>query len=137
MWRYLKWIAAAAILVALAMAAPEAIKLGFLLLTPLDCGEEIGTAVSNKHGDVAAETLRVCFGLGAFVDYSITLQTKGTEKAIKLVGYAPSSDGGAPPTLRWIEDGTLMIDLGKIRWVSTRTDKVGPIRIIYSFTKAE
>jgi hypothetical protein len=136
MWRYLKCIAAAVLLV-LATATPEAVKLAYILSTPLECGEEIGTTIGNTRGDVAAENLRVCFGLGAFVDYSITLHTRESEKAMNLVEYTPSSDAGASVTLRWIDDNTLGIDIGKVRAVWGEVDRVGSIRIAYSYSKIE
>jgi hypothetical protein len=117
MSRYLKCIAAAAVSLALAAATPEAVKLAHLLSTPLKCGDEIGTTVSNTRGDAAAENLRVCFGLGAFVDYSITLRTRESEKAMKLVEYDPSSDSMALVTMRWIDNDTLTVDLGNVRSV--------------------
>jgi hypothetical protein len=137
MWRYLKCIAAAAVLLVLATAIPEAVKLAYILSTPLECGEEIGTTIGNTRGDVAAENLRVCFGLGAFVDYSITLHTRESEKAMKLVEYTPSSDAGASVTLRWFDDNTLSIDIGKVRAVWGEVDRVGSIRIAYSYSKIE
>jgi hypothetical protein len=135
MWRYLKCIAAAAVLLALAAATPEAVKLAYLLSTPLECGEEVGTTIGNTRGDVAAENLRVCFGLGAFVDYSITLHTRESEKAMKLVEYDPSSDAMAPVTLRWIDNDTLTVDLGNVRSVWSKVDKVGSIHIIYAYNQ--
>jgi hypothetical protein len=137
MWRYRKCIAAAAVLLVLAAATPEAVKLANLLSTPLECGEEIGTTIGNTRGDVAAENLRVCFGLGAFVDYSITLRTRESEKAMKLVEYDPSSDAMAPVTLRWIDNDTLTVDLGNVRSVWSKVDKIGSIYITYSYTKTE
>ncbi len=136
MWWWVKWIAAAAILVVLAVATPEAVKLAVLLSTPLKCGEELDATETNKRGDVAAENLRVCFGLGAFVDYSITLQRKKSEKAIKLVEYAPTL-AEAPVKLRWIDDDLLMIDLGEVRSIWSRVDRVGPIHITYTYSKKE
>jgi hypothetical protein len=35
--------------------------------------------------------------------------------------------------LRWIDDNTLSIDLGKVYWVSSRLHKVGSVRIIYTY----
>jgi hypothetical protein len=137
MWRYFKWIAAVAILMVLVMVTPDAVKLAYLLSTPLECGEEKGIMVSNKRGDIAAETLRVCFGFGAFVDYSITLQTKQSEKAMKLVEYAPSSATGASVRLRWIDDDILSIDLGKVRSVWSKIEKLGSIHVTYSYNKAD
>jgi hypothetical protein len=137
MWGYLKYIAAAAGLLVLALATPEAVKLGYLLSTPLECHEEMGTTIGNTRGDVAAENLRVCFGLGAFVDYSITLHTRESEKGMKLVEYDPSSDATAPVTLRWIDNDTLSVDLGNVRSVWSKVDKVGSIHIIYSHTNGK
>jgi hypothetical protein len=137
MWRYLKYIAAAAVLLVFAAATPGAVKLAYLLSTPLECGEEMGTTIGNTRGDVAAENLRVCFGLGAFVDYSITLHTRESEKVMKLVEYDPSSDATAPVTLRWIDNDTLTVDLGNVRSVWSKVDKVGSIHVTYSYNKAD
>jgi hypothetical protein len=103
----------------------------------LECHEEMGTTIGNSRGDVAVENLRVCFGLGAFVDYSITLHTRESEKGMKLVEYDPSSDATAPVTLRWIDNDTLSVDLGNVRSVWSKVDKVGSIHIIYSHTNGK
>ncbi|HUB65459.1 MAG TPA: hypothetical protein VL996_13625 [Methylocella sp.] len=39
------------------------------------------------------------------------------------------------PKFRWIDDDTLMIDLGKIRSVWSQVDKADSIHITYSYTK--
>jgi hypothetical protein len=39
--------------------------------------------------------------------------------------------------LRWIDNDTLGIDLGKVRAVWGEVDRVGSIRIAYSYSKIE
>jgi len=51
-----------------------------------------------------------------------------------LVEYDPNSDARAPGTLRWINNDTLTVDLGNVRSVWSKIDKVGSIHIIYSHT---
>ncbi|MGH6869787.1 MAG: hypothetical protein ACREDA_13140 [Methylocella sp.] len=41
------------------------------------------------------------------------------------------------PKFRWIDDDTLMIDLGKVHWISPKTGKVGSIHITYVYGRAE
>jgi hypothetical protein len=52
---------------------------------------------------------------------------------MKLVEYDPSSDAMAPVTLRWIDNDTLTVDLGDVRSVWSKVDKVGSIHIIYAY----
>ncbi|MGH6823047.1 MAG: hypothetical protein ACRECP_08645 [Methylocella sp.] len=39
--------------------------------------------------------------------------------------------------LRWIDDDTLLIDVGTIRSIWSRVDRVGSIRITYAYSKSE
>jgi hypothetical protein len=41
------------------------------------------------------------------------------------------------PKFRWINDDPLSIDLGEVDWISLKTDRVGPIRITYTYAKAD
>ena len=40
------------------------------------------------------------------------------------------------PKFHWIDDDTLIVDLGKISWLRSPVDKVG-IHITYSYIKAD
>jgi hypothetical protein len=89
---------------------------------------------TNGRGDVVEEYIRACTGFGTVVDYSIVLQLRGDEKTTKLVEHDRLSY--EYPKFRWIDNDTLSIDLGKVEWISRKVDKVGSIRITYSYTKA-
>jgi len=136
MLKYVRWIAASIILAVLALSLPGAIKVVLLLSTPLACDEQIDKEVSNARGEVVAEHLRICFGLGAFVDYSITLQHKEASAHTTLAEFDPTSDTATAVSFRWIDDDKLIVDLGKVRSVWSQVDKVGSIRITYSYIKA-
>jgi hypothetical protein len=53
------------------------------------------------------------------------------------VKYSPLSDQNDDTALRWIDDDTLVIDLGEVRSVWSQVDKIGSIHITYSYTKTE
>ena len=113
------------------------IKIAHLLSTPLSCDEQIDEEASNARGEVVTEHLRVCFGLGAFVDYSITLQLKEAKARTILAEFSPTSDTPAAVVFRWLDDNTLLVNLGKVRSVWSQVDKVGSIHIFYAYTKVE
>ncbi|MGB6176598.1 MAG: hypothetical protein WBF43_09755 [Methylocella sp.] len=98
------------------------------------CDDTIPTPVTNARGDVAEEQLQVCTGIGTVLNYSVTLQPQGATAAKTLVQYTPQT---GEAKLRWTDDDTLMIDLGKVRAIWARVDEVGPIHITYTFTKVE
>jgi hypothetical protein len=50
------------------------------------------------------------------------------------VQYTPQTDD---TKLRWIDDDILAVDLGKVRAVWPKVDKVGSIHITYSYTEIE
>lgn len=89
---------------------------------------------ANARGDVAAEYVRDCTGIGTVVDCS-TLQLHGDKKTAKLVEHSDPLYGY--PKFRWINDDTLMIDLGKVSSVSQKAGKVGSIHISYVYSKGE
>jgi hypothetical protein len=98
------------------------------------CDDTIPTPVTNARGDVAEEQLQVCTGIGTVLNYSITLQPQGARLARTLVQYTPEADGAK---LRWIDNDTLGIDLGKVRVVWGEVDRVGSILVAYSYSKIE
>ncbi|HEX3497637.1 MAG TPA: hypothetical protein VHT02_10795, partial [Methylocella sp.] len=101
------------------------------------CGEGSVTdnSATNARGDVVEGYIKGCTGFGAVVDNSIVLQLRGAEKTTTLAEYDDAQSGY--PKFRWIDDDTLMIDLGEVGWVSPKTGKVGSIRITYAYSKAE
>jgi hypothetical protein len=74
-------------------------------------------------------------GFGTVVDYSTVLQLRGDKKTTKLVEHDRLSY--EYPKFRWINDDTLSIDLGEVGWISLKTDRVGSIRITYTYAKAD
>ncbi|MGH6856565.1 MAG: hypothetical protein ACRECP_02710 [Methylocella sp.] len=101
------------------------------------CGEGSVTdnSATNARGDVVEEYIKGCTGFGAVVDYSIVLQLRGAEKTTTLAEYDDAQSGY--PNFRWINGDTLMIDLGKVRWVTQKTAMVGSIHITYVYSKGE
>lgn len=90
---------------------------------------------ANARGDAVAEYIKACTGFGTVVDYSIVLQLRGDEKSTTLAEYDDAQYDY--PKFRWINDESLTIDLGKIRWISAKTGKVGSIHITYAYSEAE
>jgi hypothetical protein len=90
---------------------------------------------TNARGDVVEEYIKACTGFGTVVDYSIVLQVRGEKKTTTLVEHDRLYY--EYPKFRWIDDNTLSIDLGKVEWISLKTDRVGSIRITYTYAKAD
>jgi hypothetical protein len=63
------------------------------------------------------------------------LQLRNDEKTTTLVEHDRLSY--EYPKFRWINDDTLMIDLGKVHSVWSRVGRVGSIRITYTYAKAD
>ncbi|MGH6847797.1 MAG: hypothetical protein ACREC0_10260 [Methylocella sp.] len=98
-------------------------------------GPLTGSRSANARGDVAAEYAKTCTGVGTVVEYSVVLQAQGTEKLVTLVEHSqPHYDY---PKFRWIDDDTLVIDVGEIRSVWAQVDRVGSIHITYLYTKTK
>ncbi|MGH7838947.1 MAG: hypothetical protein ACREQC_14140 [Candidatus Binataceae bacterium] len=100
-----------------------------------DEGPYSDASSANARGDVVALYSRACTGISTVVDYSTTLQLHGDDKWAKLVEHSDLRHGY--PKFHWIDDDTLMIDLGKVRWVTQKTGKVGSIHITYVYSKGE
>jgi|GEM_PF-2295497 hypothetical protein len=137
MKKHFKWIIVAAVVFILFIAAPTIAQLVVLLTIPWNCDEgmEADWTAANARGDVVAEYSKACTGVGTVVDYSIVLRAQGSQKLTTLVKHSELSYDY--PKFRWIDDDTLMVDLGKVRSIWSQIDRVGPIHIIYSFTKTE
>jgi hypothetical protein len=92
------------------------------------------TAVANGRGDIAEGRAQICTLIGTVENDYVALQIhvdRRLRPAKTLIGYSPIDDHD--PVLRWVDDDTLSVDLGKVSWVSPRLDKVGTIRILYSY----
>jgi len=105
---------------------------GFAYLFSDTCDNVIPTPVLNARGDVAEERLQVCTGIGTVLNYSITLQVHGRTTVWTLVKFDEPSRGY--PIIHWIDDDALSINLGKVRSVWGKVNRVGSIRITYSHT---
>jgi hypothetical protein len=135
MWKYVRWTIISIGLV-LVVGIGAWIGLVFSLYSGgCDEGPFSDWRSANTRGDVVAEYAKACTGIGTVVDYSITLQLHGDDKWAKLVEHGDLRHDY--PKFRWIDDETLMIDLGKVRWVTQKTGKVGSIQITYAYSKGE
>ncbi|MGH6857283.1 MAG: hypothetical protein ACRECP_06500 [Methylocella sp.] len=135
MWNYVKW-AIVSIALVLVLGIGGLIGLVFYLFSGgCDEGPFSDSSSANARGDVVALYSRACTGIGTVVDYSITLQLHGAEKTTTLAENDNPPDGY--PNFRWVDDDTLMIDFGKVRWISQKTSKVGSIHITYAYSKGE
>ncbi|MGH6813132.1 MAG: hypothetical protein ACREDM_12620 [Methylocella sp.] len=100
--------------------------------TGCDEGPVTDRSATNARGDVVEEYVKACTGFGTIVDYSVVLQAQGTEKSMTLVEHSqPHYDY---PKFRWIDDDTLVIDVGEVRSVWAQVDRVGSIHITYVYT---
>ncbi len=99
-----------------------------------DEGPVVDRSSVNPRGDLVAEYERACTGIGTFLDHWIVLQLHDDKETTILVEYSDLRYDF--PKFRWIGDDTLIVDLGKVYWVSPKTNKVGSIRISYAYSKA-
>jgi hypothetical protein len=137
MKKHFKWVIVATVAIILLMAAPTIPHLIVLFAIPWNCDDLMPIPVTNGRGDVAEEQVRACTGIGTILNYSITLQPRNVNTQITIVKYSPLSDQNDDTALRWIDDDTLVIDLGEVRSVWSQVDKIGSIHITYSYTKTE
>ena len=137
MKKHFKWAIVATVAIILLMAAPTIPHLIVLFAIPWNCDDLMPIPVTNGRGDVAEEQVRACTGIGTILNYSITLQPRNVNTQITIVKYSPLSDQNDDTALRWIDDDTLVIDLGEVRSVWSQVDKIGSIHITYSYTKTE
>lgn len=112
----------------------------FLILIAMEpagwgCDEGPGTdqRSANGRGDAVEEYIKACTGFGTIIDYSIVMQLKGDEKMTTLIKHEWLRYDY--PKFVWLDDDALNIDLGEVAWISRKVEKVGSIRITYSYTK--
>ena len=101
--------------------------------TGCDEGPVTDRSSTNGRGDVVEEYMKACTGFGTIIDFSIVLQLKGDEKMTTLATHQWLRYDY--PQFTWINDDELNIALGNVAWVSHKVEKVGSIRITYSYTK--
>ncbi|MGH6813631.1 MAG: hypothetical protein ACREDM_15255 [Methylocella sp.] len=135
--RFLKWIAIA---FPLAILVNVTIFVGEFAYVNRNACDEIGESpiAINARGDTAEGRIEVCTVIGTVENDYITLQLHRTSHlwpGKKLIDYWPVVH--RDPTLQWIDDDTLNVDLGKVYWVSSRLDKVGNIRVVYNYAMVD
>lgn len=89
----------------------------------------------NTRGDRAEGIIETCTLIGTVANYYVTLQIHIYPRfyATKtLIGYSPVGD--RDPILRWADDSTLTVNLGRVYWVSPHIERVDDIRVIYNYT---
>ncbi|HUI21887.1 MAG TPA: hypothetical protein VLZ74_12695 [Methylocella sp.] len=130
-----------ALFVALSVIAWESKEVLFFLMmdameptgSGCDEGPVTDNSATNTRGDVVEEYIKACTQIGTFVDYSIVLQRHGAEKTTTLAEYDDAQYDY--PKFQWIDDDTLVIDLGEVRSVWSQVDKIGSIHITYVYTE--
>ncbi|MGH6823048.1 MAG: hypothetical protein ACRECP_08640 [Methylocella sp.] len=137
-WLVLKWtVISCSIVCALAVM----LFLGIIAYISRDtCDDTMPSpVVRNNRGDTAEGQVQVCTWIGTIVNYYITIQIHEATRIWpkkNLIDYDPAGPG-REPVLRWVDDNTLRVDLGKVYWLSSRLDKVGNIRVIYNYEMVE
>ncbi len=101
------------------------------------CDEAVPSpVVRNASGDTAEGQFEACTWIGTVINRSITLQIHRYPRIWpkkELIAFE-STGLSKEPVLRWIDEKTLSVDLDKVYWVSSRIDKAGDIRIVYTYT---
>jgi hypothetical protein len=138
-WRVVKWtlIAYGSIV---GVGAAIVIGLVFYVVNsgPDSCSSGVLDSIEteNARGDAARAEIKNCFLFAAFVNTSISLQlhdANGISPKKTLIDFE-FADNANDPILRWVDDNTLSVDLGRVYWVSSRFTRWGPVRIIYIYS---
>ncbi|WP_139223562.1 hypothetical protein [Methylocapsa palsarum] len=133
----MKWVAITVMLAVFLNLAIFAGQFLYVVGNPCDDMKSSPGAV-NQRGDIAEARVQACTLIGTVENYYVTLQIHIYPRLYPkkiLVGYSPVGDHD--PILRWIDDNTLSVDLGKVSWISSRPDRVGNIRILYRNVMAD
>ena len=138
LWRMLKWTV---ISFSIVCALTVALFLGLIAYLSRDTCEDTvpSPVVRNSRGDTAEGQVQVCTWIGTVVNEYITLQIHEPTRIWPkktLIDYDPAGPG-RDPVLRWLNDTTLSVDLGRVYWVSSRANRVGNIHIIYIYSKVD
>jgi hypothetical protein len=135
-WRVLKWT-----ITILGLASVVGVTLFiwlFYYLTSDSCDSGIIYSTQNTRGDIARSEIEICKFFATVVNTSITVQVHDYPNIWpkkKIIDY--DSADNRDPVLRWLNDATLSVDLGRVYWVSARANRVGNIHIIYIYSKVD
>jgi hypothetical protein len=121
-------------------ALTVALFLGLIAYLSRDTCEDTvpSPVVRNSRGDTAEGQVQVCTWIGTVVNEYITIQIHEPTRIWPkktLLDY--DSADNRDPVLRWLNDATLSVDLGRVYWVSARANRVGNIHIIYIYSKVD
>lgn len=128
---------AAVVAVPLYFVIPTILQFIVLFSIPWECdeGPYDNSGSVNTRGDVVIEYSKACTGVGTISDESVVLKLADRDQYITLVEH---SDLPYPyPKLRWIDDDTISIDLGRVRSVWSKRDRFGRIKIVYTYSVTE
>jgi hypothetical protein len=134
-WKFVKWAIISLVLIFIASVAGWFGLVVYLFSGGCDEGPYSDWRSANTRGDVVAGYIRACTGIGTVVDHSIALQLHGEENWIKLVEH--DDPMYHYPKFQWLNDDTLMIDLGKVGWINSPVYKLGSINIGYVYSMGE
>ncbi len=138
-WRVVKWtLIAYASIVGVGAAIVIGVVFYVVNSGPDSCSSGVLDSIetANARGDAARAEKKNCFLFAAFVNTSISLQlhdANGISPKKTLIDFE-FADNAGDPILRWVDDNTLSVDLGKVYWVSSRFTRWGQVRIIYTYS---
>lgn len=129
----LKWLGVFFVLAVALNAGVVAARLAGIVINSCDL-IDTSAPVANHRGDTAQGRLKACKILASTEDYSVVLRSHAIWALWPktLIDYSPVGDDD--PALRWIDEKTLSVDLGKVSWVSPRLDKAGDIKVVYTYS---
>ena len=137
-WRVVKWtLISYASIAGLGAAILAGAVLYVMNTEPSSCDSGVLDSIQAEKacGDTARAEIEICILFATVVNTSISLQLRDGARLLPkktLIDYSEADDA-ADPVLRWIDDNTLSVDLGKVSWASSRFTRWGPVRIIYSY----
>ena len=104
-----------------------------------DSGVLDSIQAENARGDTARAEIEICNFFATVVNTSISLQLHDAARIWprKTLIAFEWADNSGEPVLRLIDDNTLSVDLGEVYWVSSRLDKIGSVRIIYTYSEVD
>jgi hypothetical protein len=104
------------------------------------CDDTVPSPIArNSRGDTAEGQEQVCTWIGTVVNNYITIQIHEPTRIWPkktLIDFDPAGPS-REPVLRWVDDNMLSVDLGMVYWVSSHSNKVGKIHIIYIYSEVD
>jgi hypothetical protein len=96
------------------------------------CSEWPKSSLANARGDVAEIAVRGCI-LGLINrQYFVRVRPAGSASAKLVVRFKPKDS----PALRWLDDGRLQADLGRVSVLSPQIEQVGQVHVIFTYSGA-